>query len=421
VTAARPYGLFERFGIELEYMLVDAASLNVVPWADWLLHELAGEYASEIECQGVSWSNELVNHVLELKSSEPAKDLAELLPAFERGLADVQARLQARGARLLPSGMHPWMNPARETVLWPHEYAEVYRTFDRIFDCRRHGWANLQSVHLNLPFADDEQFARLNAAVRLVLPLLPALAASSPFCEGAATGWLDTRLETYRTNSAHIPQLTGQVIPEPVYSQTDYEQQIFAPMRAAIRPHDPEGVLEHEFLNSRGAIARFARGSLEIRLLDVQECPLADLAIVTLVVRVLVALVAERWQPLAWQQAWPVKPLADLLQQVARTAEETPLVDLAFLSAFGERDAMRASSLWSCLRRATLTAADEALFGQALDVILEHGTLATRLVRAVGPDANAERLRQVYGQLADCLAAGRLFGTTDERNYSDHR
>ena len=36
---------------------------------------------------------------------------------------------------------------------------------------------------LNLPFSSDEEFGRLHAAIRLLLPLLPALAASSPLVE----------------------------------------------------------------------------------------------------------------------------------------------------------------------------------------------------------------------------------------------
>ena len=48
-----------------------------------------------------------------------------------------------------------------------------------------------------------------------------------------------------------------------------------------------------EWLNARGAIARFGRGTIEIRVLDVQECPQADLAICAAVVEVLQALVAE--------------------------------------------------------------------------------------------------------------------------------
>ena len=61
----------------------------------------------------------------------------------------------------MPGGMHPWMDPARETRLWPHDNAHVYRQYDEIFDCSRHGWSNLQSTHINLPFANDMEFARV--------------------------------------------------------------------------------------------------------------------------------------------------------------------------------------------------------------------------------------------------------------------
>ena len=92
----------------------------------------------------------------------------------------------------MPSGMHPWMQPARETRLWPHESGPIHRAYDALFDCRRHGWANLQSMHVNLPFGEDltpdGEFARLHAAVRLVLPLLPALAASTPHHNGCHAG-----------------------------------------------------------------------------------------------------------------------------------------------------------------------------------------------------------------------------------------
>ena len=47
------------------------------------------------------------------------------------------------------------------------------------------------------------------------------------------------------------------------------------------------------WVNSRGATARFDRGTIEIRLLDIQECPAADLAIITLIIQVLKWLVSE--------------------------------------------------------------------------------------------------------------------------------
>ena len=66
--------------------------------------------------------------------------------------------------------------------------ARSTQAFDRIFSCQGHGWANLQSMHINLPFADDAEFGRLHAAIRFLLPLLPGLTASSPVMDGAVTG-----------------------------------------------------------------------------------------------------------------------------------------------------------------------------------------------------------------------------------------
>src|SRR5262249_40857437 len=154
------------------------------------------------------------------------------------------------GARLMPGGMHPRMDPARETRLWPHDCNEIYQAFNKIFDCRGHGWSNLQSVHLNLPFADDEEFGRLHAAVRIVLPILPALAASSPIVEGRPTGAVDSRLEVYRGNSRRIPSITGHVVPEAVFSESGYRDEILAKLYADIAAHDPGGILQHEWLNA---------------------------------------------------------------------------------------------------------------------------------------------------------------------------
>src|SRR5207237_8475181 len=151
---------------------------------------------------------------------------------------------------------------AAQTSMWTTKQANIYRTSDRIFDCRRHGWSNIQSIPINLPFGNDEQFASLPAAVRLILPPLPAIAASSPIIEGRDTGILDYRLEAYRDASRGVPAITGKVIPETVTDRADYEQRILAPMYVQIQDYDPAGVLRHEWLNSRGAIARLDRDDI---------------------------------------------------------------------------------------------------------------------------------------------------------------
>lgn len=421
--------LFEAYGVELEYALVDRESLAALPAADRVLEAAAGEPTTDVERGPLEWSNELVLHVIELKTAGPAPALEGLAERFDRGVQEVgeiAAGLPPPGGRLMPGGMHPWFDPETETRLWPHEGREVYRAYDRIFGTRGHGWSNLQAAHLNLPFSGDDEFGRLHAAIRLVLPLLPALAASSPVLEGRVTGLLDSRLEAYRTNSRRFASITGRVIPEPVYTRAHYETGVLEPIYRDLAPLDPEGVLLHEFSNARGAIARFSRGSIEIRLIDVQEAPRADLAVLAAVVGVLELLVRETWSRYEVQRAVPVEPLHALLRVAIAAAEHAEIVDDDYLALFGYRHrggkgrgAATAGDLWRHLveRSAAAGTLDETTFGPDLETILDHGPLARRILHALGTDAEADRgmeiprryLREVWESLCDGLERGETF------------
>jgi len=398
--------LFEGVGLELEYMIVDRRSLEVLPIADRVLTAQAGELTNEVEVGPLCWSNELVLHVLELKTNGPAESTAGLTEDFQNGVAAVNAHLASLGGQLLPGAMHPWFDPATQTRLWPHENSPIYAAYNRIFGCRGHGWSNLQSAHINLPFCGDQEFGRLHAAIRLVLPLLPALAAGSPVFAGRIGPALDNRLQFYRSNQQRIPQISGRVIPEPAYSATAYRQQILQPIYNAIAPFDPQKILQEEWLNSRGAIARFDRSTIEIRVLDVQECPAADVAIAGLVIVLLKALIEERWTDFSEQAGWSEVPLANLFNKVVIKGETTLIGDAEYLALFGYPGrSARAGELWQYLV--------EALFGsnppEPLQVIVEQGPLSRRLLRALGPEPGREKLAEVYRQLGDCLATGRMF------------
>ncbi len=311
---------------------------------------------------------------------------------------------------MLGTGAHPFFDPHAETVIWPGEYTEVYRTYDRIFGVRGHGWSNLQSVHLNLPFGDDAEFGRLHAAIRLVLPIIPALAASTPFLDGRRTAYLDSRLHVYRHNQDRIPELTGQVVPEAVFSEAEYEARIFGPIMGALARHDPDGVLQKYFANSRGAIARFDRGSIEIRVIDLQECPTADLAIVALLVATIRGLVEERWLPYSEQRRWKEAPLARILEGCVARADQFTIEDDRYAAVFGQRAPLTAAALWSAIHDRTGPDLSPE-HDRAIRHILARGTLARRLVSVLGAEPEREDLRRVYHQLVACLRDDRLFDT----------
>lgn len=407
-----PLGLHEGVGIELEYMIVDRETLDVRPVADRLFAAEAGHETSDVEPDGpdgvISWSNELALHVAELKTTRPVASLDGLAEQFQSHVQRMNALLEPMGCCLLPTGMHPWMDPDTETKLWPHENNEVYATYDRIFGCRGHGWSNLQSTHINLPFANDDEFGRLHAAIRLVLPILPALAASSPVFDGDWSSIADYRLDVYRRNSARVPMMTGLIIPEPVFTRAEYERDILDRLYQELSPLDPEGILHHEWANARGAIARFDRGSIEIRLLDIQECPLADIALTALITAVIRGMVEERWISYEQQKAILSEPLHRVLLDTIRYAEHTRIHERIILDAFGISQAMTwAGELWACLLEEVMP--DHPVWSPLLRRMLSAGSLSIRIGQMVRRFPTRDELLSIYRELADCLRRGELF------------
>jgi len=406
-----PLNAFAGYGVELEYMIVDQATLAVRPLADALLRDAAGTVVNELPREGLAWSNELTLHLIELKNPAPVPDLASLAAAFQEEVAEINRRLAPHGARLMPTGMHPWMDPGRECRLWPHEHAEIYQAYDRVFGCHHLGFANIQSMHLNLPFADDTEFARLHAAVRLLLPILPALAASSPIAWAGPTGFLDARLEAYHTHQARVPETLGLIVPDTTTGMDDYRQRVLDPMYRAIAPLDPEGILGHEWLNARGAIPRFERMALEIRLLDMQEYPAADLAVAAAVAAAVRRLYRAGNKPtiLRAQQAYPTKLLAEMLRAAARDADQLSLGDPDYLSLLGLPPASTtAGEAWKHLIEAWWREepAQKAAWQKPLKVILRHGPLARRILRVLGEECPTALQETVYWSLCDCLDQG---------------
>lgn len=402
------YHLFEVVGIELEYMVVHSRGLKVHPVVDWLLTRKNGSLCDELENGPIAWSNELVGHVVELKTNGPAAGLQGLEEIFTANIREINHLLKSRDSRLLPTAAHPLMDPAKDTVLWKHGHNAIYALYDRIFDCRGHGWSNLQSMHLNLPFFDDAEFERLHAAIRLLLPLMPGLSASSPILDGRPTGLLDSRLEVYKTNQKEIPQMTGKVIPEAVFSKRQYQERIFDPIDRAIRPYDTEGVLDHHFLNSRGAIARFDRNAIEIRIIDIQECPAADLAIAALILESLKLLVEGQWMDLESQKKWGEEELFELFDQVIRDAGDTLIRNNGFLQLFGFSNPTPVSQIWISLYQ-RVRPEISVPHQKTIEFLLENGCLSSRILRRLNGDWSRRKLVKVYSELGDCLRDNQLF------------
>ncbi|MEQ8925796.1 MAG: glutamate-cysteine ligase family protein [Fulvivirga sp.] len=410
--SAKRLHLFQAYGIELEYMIAKKDSLSVNPITDTLFKSVMGSYVSDVERGEITWCNELVMHVVELKCTTPNPDLVSLNEHFHKNVKDINTLLEEFESQLLPTAAHPFMDPQTEAKLWPHDNNEVYERYNKMFNCKGHGWSNLQSTHINLPFYDDEEFATLHAAIRLILPIIPAIAASSPVLGGKNTGMLDKRMDYYQKNQRVIPSITGKVIPERVFSKRQYHKVIYDKIAHDIAKYNEDNILDPIWVNSRGAIARFDRGSIEIRIMDIQECPQADLAIVSLIVATLKMLVEEKTCVLHNQLIWETEDLNAILQKTIVECENARITNAEYLNVFGmSSNECSASELWRHILDLTKTYYPDMInpYLPTLEFILENGTLASRIVKALDGQYGIDNIRLVYRELSDCLNNNELF------------
>jgi hypothetical protein len=74
----------------------------------------------------------------------------------------------------------------------------------------------------------------MHTAASLLIPYLPALAASSPMHDGELQASADARLAWILEHQARIPESCGELVPEYVESFGDYRRSILQPMYAAL-------------------------------------------------------------------------------------------------------------------------------------------------------------------------------------------
>ncbi len=219
-------------------------------------------------------------HVMEIKANDPFSSPVVFEETVHSAVETLSEFLRKRfNAHLLGTGMHPLMK-LDETSVWPHRHKKIYASYGRIFNLKQHGWLNIQSFHLNLPFQKErDAVLQLNILANLC-PYLPAIAASSPIYEGTLHGNSDNRLAFYKINQIEVPSVSGDIVPEYVSSTKDYRQNILDKFSQDLAKKGASKILLcKEWVNSRGVILRFDRKALEIRVMDEQECVKADVAL----------------------------------------------------------------------------------------------------------------------------------------------
>jgi len=407
----KPYRAFEVAGMELEYPTVDR-DLNVVSLVEPAFRVLAGRGTSDVELGALGFSNEIADHVFEVKTTAPVRSLREAEEVLYEGVQRFSAVLRDEfDARLMPTGMHPWFDP-RKGRLWARSGGRIYRTYARLFDVRTHGWMNVQASHLNLPFGDERETVAMHTAAALLVPYLPALAASTPMHDGELRPSADSRLAWILEHQARIPESCGEIVPEYVESFAEYRRAILAPMYAALdRLPDDASAIRHEFLNARGAVFKFSRRAMEVRVLDTQECVKMDAAIAAFV-RAALKHLAKRL--LAGKIEPP--PHAVLVDDFRAAVRDGAAARVSAPHAAVERDGSGRAEVRAVLRRLLedarpMARKDEAEYLELVGRVIESGSLSERIRAALLPHERGsdgeftEAARRVYIELMDCLEA----------------
>ncbi len=266
-------------GPEHEFSVVND-QLKALPIMDKIIKDYHGRIVNFVQLPRFTFGKELQMHVMEIKPDTPFASPIDFEETMQEAVLTVNDFLRRKyHASLLGTGMHPLLK-LEETSIWPHRHRQIYEAYSEIFNLKRHGWLNIQSFQLNLPYANEKSGVLLHNLLAEVCAFLPAITASSPIYESKIGDNVDNRLTFYKQNQTEVPSVTGDVIPEYVESFDDYRKQIIERYTSDLAVAGASKlVLNKEWVNSRGAIIRFDRKAVEIRVMDEQECIKSDVAL----------------------------------------------------------------------------------------------------------------------------------------------
>jgi gamma-glutamyl:cysteine ligase YbdK (ATP-grasp superfamily) len=285
-------------GPEHEFSLVNE-ELKVLPIVDKVIKDFYGRIVNFVELPDFTFGKELQLHVMEIKANAPFKSPELFEDTIQNAVATLLDFLGKKyHASLLGTGMHPLLR-LDETRVWSHRHRKIYQECSKIFNLKQHGWLNIQSFHLNLPYSKEANGVLQHNLLAHLCAYLPAVSASSPICEGAISPNVDNRLYFYKLNQREVPSIAGDIIPEFVSSFAQYREDVIGRYSQDLaKAGAGQTILFKEWVNSRGVIFRFDRSALEVRVMDEQECVKSDVALSCFIRAALRGLMAEKTAPL---------------------------------------------------------------------------------------------------------------------------
>lgn len=391
-------------------MIVDRSTLELKPIISELLSSLDEEGEQKTAAgKCLKWKPGYQPHIFRICSASPQTNLNTLEHAIADELRIVNRLLAEFGAMLLPGGMHPLTDPFK--VATPPVTDPLGQLQERLFDTKGHSWVNLNRTYVELPYQSEEMLQRLQAAIRIVLPIIPALSASSPIVEGGNTGKTDNALRYARARYSRFPGIAGQLIPEPYFSERKYTEMVLDKIRHQLEPVDPQGLIHPAQINFRSAIPDFQGKRMILQIMEPQECVAADMAIVRLVTEAIRFFLEEKTIRFEEQMEARMEILCGILEDVMVSGRNTEVFSSEYLAFFGLDEVCTVGNIWQHLfqKLSNDPLRPLAMYEHELSVILEQGSLSERILTVVGEKPGTEELVFMWRRLIDCLEQNRLF------------
>jgi carboxylate-amine ligase len=228
---SKPYTL----GVELEFQLLDPATLDLTPAAPAILAQVGPDKRNRIK-------PEFIQSMLEINTdicssvAEVADDLTELFHLTEKFAAKA-------GCLLYAASLHPFAASAAQLTTSDARYINILDELQLVG--RRF---ITQGLHVHVGMPDGETAIKVCDQIRIYLPVFLALTTSSPFFEGQDTG-----LCSYRAKLFEALPLAG--MPDYLGDLQGFQKVVSMLLRAGIikqvrdlwwdvRPHPDFGTVE---------------------------------------------------------------------------------------------------------------------------------------------------------------------------------
>ena len=173
-------------GIEEEFQVLDAGSLDMVPRFEELR-----DAAQADPVLGGSVAGELIASEIEIRSGR-GENFADALARQRDARTRLFALCNSRGVALGSTGTHPWADYREQPNIDTEHYRGVVEGLQYV--ARRN---NTFSLHVHVGVRDIDRAVKVCDRLRAVLPQLLAISASSPYLDGLNSGLHSARTQAF--------------------------------------------------------------------------------------------------------------------------------------------------------------------------------------------------------------------------------